>query len=270
MLIFITQNKLYICIFFIFLTGCSINDKNDLSRFFNEVIEQVDNSTLKKFKNLPIDSAGQTVLLVYNELLTTYKTQGSKYNLGLFSDSTGRIWHDSIRLQFLTIAFHSYCNNDTFDLEKLKLEYNKMSHYQLKKRMLRDAEKDLKLALYNSSNCNVGDTINVCLPYDTEFVAKRQYYYGGIISDSSYFRDANIFSLSGIVLSKEKGESNPMGHDFEFKLKVLDVSEKNIIMSGSDTVNIGGKVKLNVTLYRRVINKGMTKGCKIGNTSNIK
>lgn len=243
-----------------FLSACQSNSDKSLTGFFDEVSDNTDFKRFEDFKNSEIDSTGNTIKLFYEEISDAYNKFGSKYNLGIYSDSTGRVWDDSTKILCLTVAYHLYSNNKQIDFETVKSEFKKMTDYQWRKEILQSAKEDDELANLNSSNFKTGDTMSVCLLIDNDISKEYLHYYcGGILSDQEYFSRFST-NLSGILLSKSQGESNPTGRDLIFNIKVLEIGRVDVMMSNKIT-KIGDTIELNVTSYRRLINRGITRNC---------
>jgi hypothetical protein len=240
------------------IASCQRNSDKSLTGFFDKVSEDIPAQKVKKFKKSEIDSAGNNVELIYEEMWTAYNKYGSKYDLGIFSNSIER---DSTRLQYLTVAYHLYCNNKEVSIESVKAEIKKMSDYEDFKYYVECAKKDDELANINSSNFNMGDTISVCLLIDNDMsVEYRHYYCAAIFTDEEY-SNRNSTNLSGVLISKSQGERNATGRDLIFNVKVLEIGRDDVIMSWNNITEIGDTVKLDVTSYRRLINRGMSAKC---------
>jgi hypothetical protein len=159
-----------------FLSSCSSHSDKALTVFFDEISANTDFKKVENFKISKIDSAGNTIKSFYGVMSDAYDKFGSNYDFGIYSDSNGRVWEDSIRISFLTIAYHLYINNRQIDFETVKSEFIKMSDYKRRKHDLRSAKKDDELANLNSSNFNIGDTLSVCLLLDNEISKQYQHY----------------------------------------------------------------------------------------------
>jgi hypothetical protein len=242
--------------------SCQVIPDKSLTGFFDEVSEDIGVQKVEKFKNSEIDSAGHTINFFYDDMQAAYKKLGSNYDLGIYSDSIGREWKDSTRITYLTVAYHLYSNYKEINIESIQAEVKKMSDYKWLQSILESAKEDDELANINNSKFHAGDTISACLLIDNDMSVEYHHYYcGGILSDEEYFSDRHSTNLSGVLLSKSQGERNPTGRDLIFNIKVLAIGREDVIMSYKNITNVGDTVQLDVTSYRRLIERGMSANC---------
>lgn len=254
--------KIIISLTFLFIVACQSTSDRSLSGFFDRVSNEIENKKLENFKDSDIDSTGRTIDLIFEDIFKAYNKFGLEYDLGLFSDSIGRKFQDTLRVHYLSVAYHLYCNNKDITIESTNSNLKKMSDYEWRKQIFESAKKDDELVRINSLKFKVGDTVNVCLLIDNDISVEYHHYYcGDILSDDDYFSNHVSTGLSGVLLSKTKGDRNPTGHDLIFNIKVLSIEKKDVMKSHNKFIKVSETFELNVTKYRRIIDKGLSIGC---------
>lgn len=241
---------------FLIFNSCGKKDSCGLTCYFEKLNQVIPYNKGVLFQTEPLDSGGSNIASINKEIESTLSSTGSKFRFDHYINTEEEpILNDSIRITAIGIAYYYYLKDWEFNGKKLYSECTKIQEYQfLKESNFINNQLD-SLAKINNNKLSIGDTVNLQLLIHSTHL-KEVYYFGGVVSDSTYFSH-DILNLSGVILEK-KGENNHStnkdGSLFSllFRIKVFDLSEENIYING---VNIGlnDTCEIHVWNYARII-----------------
>ena len=239
-------------IFFCFVS-CQHGSKDKFSTFFNDLSGRIEKERLDTFKSSQIDSIGKTVDLVSEDVREAFKNLDPKSDLRMYMDTTVTNILFS-RVDYLTVAFHLYCNNIEIEHEVVLTELIKMTEYKWQKEHETSRIEERRILDFNNLAFQIDDTINICLPV----CENKAFYYGGVLPDSLYFSEGtDSLMLSGIILNKSYGyylgEIDSL--NLRFSIRILQIGDDIQILGKRRALN--DTLDLSVFKYMRIIERGL-------------
>jgi len=238
---------------FIFLLFLSCNKGREIDVFYSDLLDHVEPKEIAIFKSKKVDSTGAIIGLMYDEVKKNYdelsQDSGVRYLLDIYCEN-----YDSIKINFLIIGFHDYCNKRQFDPKKIKSKIIMMNEYKSRLAKEKFYEKRGKISKMNNSKFIIGDTVEVCLPIRKHDDVMVTFYYGEIPDDYNCI-DYNTVNISGKIIKKRYDlYSNADELDLVFELVLLSSSDFDVKI-GRNLRCIGDTINLYVTQYSRLITR---------------
>ncbi|MFK7973025.1 MAG: hypothetical protein AB8F95_21825 [Bacteroidia bacterium] len=238
------------------IAGCgnSRNPESELTEVFEILEERIIEDSLEEFKTAPIDSIGSVLNLVYYDAEKVFFDLPQESKLGIHLDTIFEDHHRK-KIEYLTIAFHLYCNEKKINIEEITWAQRAMYRYELLKSDDIKNKKLYKIAEANDSMFMIGDTITVYLPYRDESGRITTYYYTSHMP--KYPKGVDSLGVTGIILHKGFNDLYFGGKDstsIVFKIKVLKMDQEEAVIA-SESIKRGDTASLHVTGYGRIIQK---------------
>lgn len=257
MKVFINKSILAVALLFLcHISSCKAQQNESFDSYLQSLLESISNDIdegrLYQFKHAEIDSTGNTINLIQDELdeLLSKRYQVDK----VYLDSISSI--ESIRNKMVAICLHHYCNKDVIDFKIIYQEFEMMDIYSHRIRLQSELTELQKIAYQNDQYFKIGDTIKATFIVDSEFGKNRIVYNKA--PDSLYYDGYNkTIELLGIVKNKYYIKQNNSSYkELIFDYEIISINGAENVFYSERRLKEGDKIEIYVTSYARLLKKG--------------
>lgn len=248
------KNALFLMLILFFI-GCKKKRESELFNFFEKLSEKIEDRKLESFRSTELDSAGIAIEFISNDLENCIDNTEFSPRLKEFSGFSNYDIPTNTKKMYLGLAFHLYLNNIPISYSTMKTEVSKINEFSEENENNICTKRKLEIIKHNDNRFQIGDTVNVSLPYTETLGILSTVYYSEILLDTDYFELHEILNISGTILEKRFNEENYFD-DLRFLIKILKLSNDTIPINGVKP-DIGDTIDFSVSSYYREIGSGL-------------
>jgi len=250
----------------IFLSCCKNKEVSELELYFENASGKIDEEKLSAFKSSTIDSTGNALNIILEEIEWFYDEILENKQLNMLVDSFLR----SNRLEpiigekkiYLGVAFHAYLNDRDVFGKNIVYQVKGVLDYRWRIESQHNKMENDRIISENKNRITIGDSIELIFPIHvskgSEDTTKSAFLTAGYPYSYEYGVIADDSIILHVVLLEKGYAYNLVGgvdsSCFEFKAQVLWVSDTNV-RDSKEVYKPGYQFSFCLENYGRIISR---------------